>query len=145
MIAGLIGTTVVPYNLFLHASSVREKWIVHPGKTTEFNQSALTNARLDAVLSIGLGGLITAAILIAAAGVSSRLQDGSVNSADELAASFNVVGGSFGPYLLCIGFLAAGLSSTITAHWRLRLPRRRFWAGEMIWTSLDSGSFGLRF
>ena len=25
-IIGLIGTTVVPYNLFLHASLVKEKW-----------------------------------------------------------------------------------------------------------------------
>ncbi len=26
MIIGLIGTTVVPYNLFLHASLVKERW-----------------------------------------------------------------------------------------------------------------------
>ena len=26
IVMALIGTTVVPYNLFLHASAVREKW-----------------------------------------------------------------------------------------------------------------------
>ena len=118
MIAALIGTTVVPYNLFLHASSAQVKWSSHSqsGNESSTVANSLTDARVDSVLSIGLGGLITAAILIAAAGATMQSAPGSgASTVDGLAMSFrNVVGGA-GPYLLCLGFLAAGLSSAITA------------------------------
>ena len=58
-VIALIGTTVVPYNLFLHASTVQEKWAADM-KTDE----ALAQSRLDTVLSVGLGGLVTIAILV---------------------------------------------------------------------------------
>ncbi|MDA9290146.1 Nramp family divalent metal transporter, partial [Polaribacter sp.] len=48
MIIGLIGTTVVPYNLFLHASLVKERW--HKSEDLSF-------ARKDTIISIILGGL----------------------------------------------------------------------------------------
>lgn len=46
-IVALIGTTVVPYNLFLHASLVREKWSAE----TPVDE-ALRQSRLDTTLSI---------------------------------------------------------------------------------------------
>ena len=55
---GLVGTTIVPYNLFLHASSAAERW-----KDPE----QISDARFDAVLSIALGGIISMAILVCAA------------------------------------------------------------------------------
>ena len=55
---GLIGTTIVPYNLFLHASGASERF-----KDPE----QVSDARFDTVLSIGLGGIISMAILICAA------------------------------------------------------------------------------
>ena len=58
LITGLIGTTVVGYNLFLHAGSVQERWS-GPGELPE--------SRADTVLSILIGGLITIAILVTAA------------------------------------------------------------------------------
>ena len=45
-IIGLIGTTVVPYNLFLHASLVKEKWS---------DQKDLKAVRKDTIISIVLG------------------------------------------------------------------------------------------
>ena len=57
-IIALIGTTVVPYNLFLHASSVGERW-----KSTKH----LIDARRDLYLSVPLGALISMAILSTAA------------------------------------------------------------------------------
>jgi len=48
-IIGLIGTTVVPYNLFLHASLVKEKWK---------DKSDLKFARRDTFISILLGGFV---------------------------------------------------------------------------------------
>ena len=50
---GLIGTTIVPYNLFLHASGASERF-----KDPE----QIADARFDCVLSIGLGGIISMAI-----------------------------------------------------------------------------------
>ena len=55
---GLIGTTIVPYNLFLHASGASERF-----KDPE----QVSDARFDTILSIGLGGIISMAILICAA------------------------------------------------------------------------------
>ena len=45
-ILGLVGTTVVPYNLFLHASLVKEKWN---------NHKDLKDVRKDTIISIALG------------------------------------------------------------------------------------------
>ncbi|NNL02039.1 MAG: Nramp family divalent metal transporter, partial [Eudoraea sp.] len=61
-IIALIGTTVVPYNLFLHASLVREKWN---------SLDDLASVRRDTFLSIGLGGIISISIIISAAAISS--------------------------------------------------------------------------
>ncbi|MEL6725164.1 MAG: Nramp family divalent metal transporter, partial [Pseudomonadota bacterium] len=44
----LIGTTIVPYNLFLHAAVARKKWL---------EATQLRAARRDSAFSIGLGGL----------------------------------------------------------------------------------------
>ena len=55
---GLIGTTIVPYNLFLHASGASERF-----KDPE----QVSDARFDTILSIGLGGIISMAILVCAA------------------------------------------------------------------------------
>ena len=58
-VIGLIGTTVVPYNLFLHSSLVREKWK---------NKESLPMATRDTVIAIVLGGVVSMAIIVSAAG-----------------------------------------------------------------------------
>jgi Mn2+/Fe2+ NRAMP family transporter len=58
VVVGLIGTTVVPYNLFLHASTLKRH--VTQGMT-------LTEARRDITVSVIGGGLITLCIVITAA------------------------------------------------------------------------------
>lgn len=104
-VIGLIGTTVVPYNLFLHASSVKEKW-----KSID----DLAAARTDTTLAVGLGGLIT--ILIVSTAAASMFAAGiSVDSAGDMAKQFEPLFGTNSKYLLGIGFFAAGLSSSITA------------------------------
>ena len=57
LVIALVGTTVVPYNLFLHAAAVRERF-EGPGD--------LAAARTDAVVTILLGGLISGAVVITA-------------------------------------------------------------------------------
>ena len=53
-VIALIGTTVVPYNLFLHASLVREKWK---------GAAALQESRRDTLITIFLGGIVSMAIV----------------------------------------------------------------------------------
>jgi manganese transport protein len=101
-VIGLIGTTVVPYNLFLHASLVKEKWK---------HQKDLKTARKDTVISIAFGGLVSMAIIIAAA----RIQSPNISSAADLAKSLTPLYGSFANYFLAIGLFSAGITSAITA------------------------------
>lgn len=102
----LIGTTVVPYNLFLHAAAARERW--------QNGGDDLEEATSDAIVSIGLGGLISIFIL-ATAGATLFTQGIEVNSAAEMAIALEPVAGSGARYLVGIGLFAAGLTSAITA------------------------------
>lgn len=104
-VIAIIGTTVVPYNLFLHASAAKSQWT---------NVTELPKARTDTIISIGLGGLI--AILVVSTAAASMFAHGiTVNNASDMAQQFEPLFGSFSKYLLGIGMFAAGLSSVITA------------------------------
>jgi manganese transport protein len=101
-IIGLVGTTVVPYNLFLHASLVKEKWT---------GKEALGLARKDLYVSIALGGIVSIAIIISAAAI----QSGEVQNASDLAKGLEPLFGKLSKYFLSIGLFAAGVTSAITA------------------------------
>lgn len=101
-IIGLIGTTVVPYNLFLHASLVKEKWS---------DQKDLKAVRKDTIISIILGGLVSMAIIVSAASIGM----GEISNASDLAKSLAPLYGDFAKYFLGIGLFAAGITSAITA------------------------------
>ena len=101
-IMGLIGTTVVPYNLFLHASLVKEKW-----KT----EDDLSFARKDTLISIALGGIVSMAIIITASGIPAT----DISNAADLALGLEPLYGAFAKYFLAIGLFAAGITSAITA------------------------------
>jgi len=104
-VIALIGTTVVPYNLFLHASAVKTKW-------SSIND--LKHARADTATAIGLGGLIT--ILIASTAAASIFGSGlNISGAGDMATQLAPLFGSFSKTMLGMGFFAAGLSSSITA------------------------------
>lgn len=101
-IIALVGTTVVPYNLFLHASLVSEKW---KGK------KYLGTVRKELVFSIILGGLVSMAIVICAA--ASNITQ--IEDAGDLAAGLEPLFGNSATIFLAIGLLAAGITSSITA------------------------------
>ncbi|MGE0587777.1 MAG: Nramp family divalent metal transporter [Cyclobacteriaceae bacterium] len=101
-VVGLIGTTVVPYNLFLHASLVKEKWN---------SVSDLSFAKKDTYVSVALGGLVSMAIIISAATVDAA----DVKNASDLAKGLEPLFGRFSKYFLSIGLFAAGITSAITA------------------------------
>ena len=110
VIMALIGTTLVPYNLFLHASASSKRW-----SSVRPRDRGLKLARLDSLLGICAGGIVTLSILIAAAAANSP--DGSTNAGlTGLAQSLTVlVGNKYAHVLFSIGVAAAGLSSAITA------------------------------
>lgn len=101
-IIALVGTTVVPYNLFLHASLVGEKWT---------GVKHLKTVQRELVFSIILGGLVSMAILICAA--SSGLS--SIDDVAGLAVGLEPLFGCMATTFLAIGLLAAGITSSITA------------------------------
>ncbi len=102
---GLIGTTVVPYNLFLHASGASERW-----KDPE----QVSDARFDTVISIGMGGLISMAILICAAANIYGTGTTVANGAD-MAKALTPLLGNWATWMIALGLLAASFSSVITA------------------------------
>lgn len=105
MTMALIGTTIVPYNLFLHASSAKKRWQ---------DSQAVEEAQSEARWSIGLGGLVSIFILSTAAS-SLFSQSLRVNSAAEMAISLEPILGPGARYMIGLGLLAAGLTSAITA------------------------------
>lgn len=132
-VIALIGTTVVPYNLFLHASLVREKW----------TSKDLNVARKDTFIAIILGGIVSMAIIISAAAI----QDQEITNAAGLAKGLEPLFGDFAKYFIGIGLFAAGITSAITAPlaaayvvkgclgWRTTLRSSKFkavWMGVLI-------------
>ena len=101
-VVGLIGTTVVPYNIFLHAALVKAKWS---------SEKFLPHARKDTVIAIVLGGLVSMSIIVA----GSAMQGSQVTDAAGLAQSLEPLFGINAKYFLALGLLAAGITSAITA------------------------------
>jgi Mn2+/Fe2+ NRAMP family transporter len=137
-VMALIGTTVVPYNLFLHSSSVREKW---PASVPLGD--ALQESRRDSLLSIGLGGLITLAIVTTAS--AAFFGSDTTFSAATISQQLEPLLGPAAKYFFAIGLLAAGLTSAITSPlaaayavagalgWKVDLADRRF---KLIWATV---------
>lgn len=101
-IIALVGTTVVPYNLFLHAALVSEKWK---------SEKDLKLAKRDTLVSIILGGLVSISIIISAAAIKST----EVNNVLDMAKALEPLYGSAALYFMGIGLLSAGITSAITA------------------------------
>ena len=55
-VIGIIGTTVVPYNLFLHASAAAQQW--GGDSVNDDTTTAIKYSRIDTILSVALGGLV---------------------------------------------------------------------------------------
>lgn len=102
---GLIGTTVVPYNLFLHASTVSEKWS---------GEEDIPAARTDLIIAIALGGLVSMAVLLTSAGTISG-SGGAVENAADMARQLEPLLGRWAGVFFAGGLFAAGLTSAITA------------------------------
>ena len=105
IVLGLIGTTIVPYNLFLHAAAARKRWQGADG---------LDEARFDARVSIGMGGVVS--ILVLSTAAASLFGTGlQISNAGDMARQLEPAFGAGATYLLALGLFAAGVSSAITA------------------------------
>ncbi|MCB6607864.1 Nramp family divalent metal transporter [[Clostridium] symbiosum] len=128
----MIGTTVVPYNMFIHATSARKTW---------HDPEELPLARFDVTVSMIIGGLITGAVLITAGTVMRGM---SVSSAADMAYQLEPLLGSFAKPFLSIGLIAAGVSSAVVTplgvsyvfaglfHWGMDKKDKRFFATNII-------------
>lgn len=95
LVLGLIGTTVVPYNIFL-------------GSGLKHTQS-LREMKLSLLIAIGLGGFISITILLTGTAITGSF------TFDALAAALSDRLGNWAYALLGIGLFGAGISSTLTA------------------------------
>ncbi|MEO1618441.1 MAG: Nramp family divalent metal transporter [Planctomycetota bacterium] len=108
LVLGLIGTTIVPYNLFLHASGAARTWAGADPK------EAILQSDRDTLLSVSLGGLVTIAICLTASAAFFDTQtrwESIGDSAKQLSPTL----GPLSSVAFGIGLFAAGLTSSITA------------------------------
>jgi len=124
LILGLIGTTVVPYNLFL-GSGIADK-----------NQR-INEMRLGLGIAIILGGVISGAVLVVGTAVQGDY------SYQSLAASLTDGIGEWAIYLFGFGMFAAGFSSAVTAPLASAITAKSLFgtAGKAKW---DIGSLNFR-
>ena len=104
-ILALLGTTVVPYNIFLHSSTILKKWT---------GKEDILLMRTDAYLSIGLGGVITVSIIVTSA-TAYFLTGVTISSPGDLSIQLAPLYGNLAKLFFGIGLFSAGLSSAITA------------------------------
>lgn len=131
LVLGLVGTTVVPYNLFLGSALARG--------------SRLGEMRWGLMLAVGGGGLISLGVLVVGTALGGGLEY------ERLGAVLGTRLGSGAEWSLAIGLFAAGFSSAITAplaaaitvrtlvggaerpEWSERSPRfRAVWLGVLL-------------
>jgi len=119
LIIGLIGTTVVPYNLFLGSG-------ISKGQQLSEMRSGLVGA-------VVIGGIISAAILVVGTGVTGEFSF--LNLSKTLETNF----GSWASWLIGVGLFAAGFTSSITA------PLAAAVTGSSIFGKNEDWSEGNRF
>ncbi|KTF08899.1 Nramp family divalent metal transporter [Pseudoalteromonas sp. 10-33] len=108
-VLALVGTTIVPYNLFLHSGVLAAK---HDSKSDL--QKVIKQTNVDTGLSITLGGVITLAILSTASVAFYGTEAGQISAAN-MAVQLEPLLGDAAHYFFAIGLFAAGLTSAITA------------------------------
>ena len=108
LVLALVGTTIVPYNLFLHASGAASTWKGVP--TSE----SIVQSDWDTTLSVCLGGLVTASILITASTAFFDTQT-PWTSINDISRQLEPTLGGASSIAFAIGLFAAGLTSSITA------------------------------
>ena len=120
---------MVPYNLFLHSSAVKKKW--------KFKKNP-REFRKDLLISIYLGGFISASIIVTA--IMAFYQKGiNIDSSAQLAQQLKPLFGPLTNFLFGMEFFAAGMSSAITAPYAAAFAS----SGILGWKEKDTTTFRL--
>lgn len=108
LVIALIGTTIVPYNLFLHASGAAATW------RASDRASAFRQSDWDTIIAVALGGLVTASILITAN--ATFFECGvSWTGIEQISEQLRTPLGAASGICFALGLFAAGLTSALTA------------------------------
>lgn len=97
----LIGTTVVPYNMFLHAASAMRTW---------HSTDELPLCRFGTNVPMIIGGIVTGSIMVTSAAVMRGMP---VRNAMDMAVQLEPTLGSLAQPFMAIGLIAAGVSSAV--------------------------------
>ena len=98
-IIGIVGTTVVPYNLFLHAALVNKKY------------KDMRSIKLDTIIAVTIGGVISICIIV----TSASMQGSNITNPSEIGNLLEPLYGKISNWIINLGFFCAGLTSSITA------------------------------
>lgn len=115
LVIGLIGTTIVPYNLFLASG-------ISPGQE-------IKEMRQGIGLAVLIGGLISMAIMIAGTQVTGEF------SFAALAETLDSNLGKGGAIFLGFGLFAAGLSSSITSPLAAAVTAKSLFGNQQNWST----------
>ncbi|MCB4435248.1 Nramp family divalent metal transporter [Alteromonas sp. McT4-15] len=106
-VLALIGTTIVPYNLFLHAS------LVAKSSRGQDKVAAVTACRQQSARAISMGGLIT--MIVMATAMMAFFNQAASMDASNMGEQLKPVLGDKAQWFFALGLFAAGLTSAITA------------------------------
>ena len=113
LLLAIVGTTIVPYNLFLHAglSAKQGRDRIEQGET--INSSEISIHQKQLFSSISIGGLVTFAIMSCAANAYFLSQ--TVLSPSNIANQLAPLLGEFANSFFALGLFSAGITSALTA------------------------------
>ena len=133
----LVGTTVVTYNLFLHASAVKRYWEGEP------TRKAWRREMIGMAIFLPLGGFISIAILVA--GATFAAPEGGVDGIAGIAPIIEPAAGGAAQLLFGLGLFAAGITSAVTAPLAAAFGIREIfawpedatdWRFRLVWASV---------
>lgn len=107
LVVGLVGTTIVPYNLFLGSGL---------GKGQKLDEM-----RFGLLIAVGLGGLVSMAVLFTGTGTSLPF------SFESMGVVLEESVGPAGSGLFAVGLFAAGFTSSVTAPLASAITAQSIW------------------
>lgn len=119
---GILGATVMPHNLFLHATQITTR--LTPGAD---KRRILRWAKIDTFVALNAAWLVNSAILIMAAAVFFSSGHTEVAAIDTAYKTLVPIVGSGAALLFAIALLASGLSSSVTGTMAGQIVTEEFW------------------
>jgi manganese transport protein len=119
---GILGATVMPHNLFLHATQITTR--LTPGVD---KRRVLLWAKIDTFVALNAAWLVNSAILIMAAAVFFGSGHTEVAAIDTAYKTLIPIVGSGAAILFAVALLASGLSSSVTGTMAGQIVTEEFW------------------